>query len=54
MKIRPQKLLIISPKLFFHSTDTAAQTSPELICLLICGCHPNPRMAFYVLKSALC
>ena len=30
-KNKPQKLLIIGPKLFFHRTGPAAQTSPELI-----------------------
>jgi hypothetical protein len=29
-KNRPQKLLIIDPKLFFHKYGPAAQTSPEL------------------------
>ena len=35
LKNKPQKLLIIGPKLFFHSTGPAAQTSPELIFHII-------------------
>ena len=35
LKNKPKKLLIISPKLFFHSTGPAAQTSPELIFHII-------------------
>jgi hypothetical protein len=35
IKKRPQKLLIIGPKLFFHSTGPAAQTSPEFIFHII-------------------
>ena len=32
---KPQKLLIIGPKLFYHSTGPAAQTSPEFIFHII-------------------
>ena len=35
IKKGPQKLLIIAPKPFFHSTGLAAQTSPELIFHII-------------------
>ena len=35
IKKRPQKLLIIGPKLFFSCTGPAAQTSPELILHVI-------------------
>ena len=34
-KYRPQKLLIIGPNLFFHSTCLAAETSQELIFNII-------------------
>ena len=35
LKDGPQKLLILGPKLFFHTTGPAAQTSPELIFHII-------------------
>ena len=35
IKNGPQKFLIIGPKLFFHSTGPAAQTSPEFIFHII-------------------
>ena len=34
-KKRPKKLLIIGPRLFFHSTGPAAQISPESIFHII-------------------
>ena len=37
----PQKLLIISPKFFFHSTGPAAQISPELIFHFIHMCQDS-------------
>ena len=52
-KIGPQKLLIISPKLFFHKYDPAAQTSPELIFHIINMSHDSSVSLSVVLGAGL-
>ena len=55
IKKRPQKLLIIGPKLFFHKKDPAAQTSPELIFHIIkCREQASVLLSVYYSQIKYC
>jgi len=50
IKKRPQKLLIIGLKLFFHKYGLAAQTSPELIFHII-KCREQASVLLSVVEN---